>query len=111
MTEAEVWRKCSSCKKSVGFESNYWACNVSTCNRSRTFLVFCSVSCWDAHLGMLRHRDSWAVEMKSPNKAFWQLVLDGKENWPPREAKPKEEVQASAPKPSSGPKVIRRSKP
>ncbi|MGE3262354.1 MAG: hypothetical protein AB7K68_11290 [Bacteriovoracia bacterium] len=104
----EAWRKCSSCKKDVGFESNYWACNVSTCNRSRTFLVFCTVSCWDAHLGMLRHRDSWALEMKSPSKDFWEKVQAGQENWPPRETKAKEE-KAPAPKPaSSGPKVIRR---
>ncbi|MGZ3710675.1 MAG: hypothetical protein ACXVBE_02925 [Bdellovibrionota bacterium] len=108
MTEAEAWRKCSSCRKNLGFESPYWACNVSTCNRSRTFLAFCSVSCWDAHLGMLRHRDSWALEMKSPNKEFWAKVLAGEENWPPREAKAKEEKAPEAKPASSGPKVIRR---
>jgi hypothetical protein len=107
MEPAGVWRKCSSCKKDLGFSSPYWACNVSTCNRPRTFLAFCNVSCWDAHLGMLRHRDSWAEERISPTKEFWEKVLAGSENWPPRAAKEKEEPKPE-PKVSSGPKVIRR---
>lgn len=110
MEQEQIWRKCSSCKKPLSFGSTYWACNVSTCNRPRTFLAFCGVSCWDAHLGMLRHRDSWAEERKAPTKEFWQLVLDGKENFPPRAVKEKE--APPAPKPvSSGPKVIVRRKP
>ena len=44
------WKRCSSCKNAIGFERIYWVCNVSTCNRKRTGLVFCTVSCWDAHL-------------------------------------------------------------
>lgn len=106
----QVWRKCSSCKKDVNFGATYWACNVSTCNRSRTFLVFCKVSCWDAHLGMLRHRDSWAEEKIAPTKEFWAKVEAGEEVFPPRA--PKEVVEEKpAVKVSSGPKVIRRSKP
>jgi hypothetical protein len=54
------WRRCSSCKEPIGFETPYWVCNVSTCNRKRTGLVFCSVSCWDAHVPLLRHRESSA---------------------------------------------------
>jgi len=106
----DVWRKCSSCKKSLGFESPYWACNVSTCNRSRTFLAFCSVSCWDAHLGLVRHRESWAEERKSPSKEFWEKVLSGTEIYPPRAQKEKE-VEAPQKAISSGPKVVIRRKP
>ena len=61
-----TWRRCSSCKSDIGFGADYWVCNVSTCNRKRTGLVFCSVSCWDAHLPIARHRDAWAEERISP---------------------------------------------
>ena len=100
----DIWRKCSSCKKDLEFEKLYWACNVSTCNRPRTFLAFCSVSCWDAHLASVRHRDTWAEEKTAPNRAFWQKVLAGTEIFPPRP--PKVEEEKPAPKTSSGPKVI-----
>ena len=32
-------------------------CSVSTCNQTRTALAFCTVSCWDAHLPVARHRE------------------------------------------------------
>ncbi|HEY8278011.1 MAG TPA: hypothetical protein VIH99_00215 [Bdellovibrionota bacterium] len=101
------WRKCSSCKKSLPFSGKHWACNVSTCNRPRTFLAFCSVSCWDAHLGIVRHRESWAEERNSPNADLWEKVLAGSENWPPRAQKEKID-EAPVAKPSGPPKVIRR---
>src|SRR5207245_1887220 len=53
--EGSFWKRCSTCKKELPFVSTYWACNVSTCNRPRTALAFCSVACWDAHVPMLRH--------------------------------------------------------
>jgi histone H3/H4 len=34
-------------------------------------LYFCSVSCWDSHLSMVRHRDAYAVEAKAPSKEAW----------------------------------------
>lgn len=102
------WKKCSSCKKPIPFEALYWACNVSTCNRPRTFLAFCSVNCWDAHLASVRHRETWAEEKTAPDPALWARVLAGEENWPPREAREKTEEAPAAPKASSGPKVIRR---
>jgi histone H3/H4 len=49
----------------------HWVCSVSTCNRARTRLVFCSVACWDSHVAMLRHRDAWAVEAKAPTAEAW----------------------------------------
>jgi hypothetical protein len=66
------WRRCSSCKNSIGFERIYWVCNISTCNKKRTGLVFCTVSCWDAHLSVMRHRESWSEERRSPSRAEWE---------------------------------------
>ena len=72
MTDASSWRRCSSCKNPIGFGAQHWVCNVSTCNRARTGLVFCTVSCWDAHLAVVRHRESWALERKAPSQAEWE---------------------------------------
>ncbi len=61
------WRRCSVCKKELPYESKYYVCSVSTCNQKRTGLVFCSVDCWDAHLGFSRHRaDAGAIEEIAP---------------------------------------------
>ena len=56
----------------MGFGITYWECSVSTCNRKRLGLFFCSVACWDAHLPGARHREAWAVEQTSPTKLEWQ---------------------------------------
>ena len=72
MSDGDFWRRCSSCKTKLDFDVTYWVCNVSTCNRKRTGLYFCSVSCWEAHLPLMRHRESWAVETRSPGRAAWQ---------------------------------------
>jgi len=72
MTEAAFWRRCSVCKKEMPFAAGYWVCNVSTCNRPRTGLAFCSVSCFDAHLPTLRHRDAWAEEQRAPRREEWE---------------------------------------
>jgi hypothetical protein len=71
-----TWRQCSSCRAAIGFEQIYWECSVSTCARvARTGLFFCSVSCWEAHLPTMRHREAWAVEKRSPSEASWQRQL------------------------------------
>jgi hypothetical protein len=79
MTEAAadptLWKKCSSCKKSIGYGALYWVCNVSTCNRKRTGLAFCTVACWDAHQPMMNHRESWAEERTAPTAAEWAQTL------------------------------------
>ncbi len=62
----DAWRRCSACKEPIALRAPYWACNVSTCNRVRTALVFCSVSCWEVHLPEARHREAWAVEKQAP---------------------------------------------
>jgi hypothetical protein len=71
-TATDFWRRCSSCKKPIGFVTTYWVCNVSTCNRKRTGLVFCGTSCWDVHLPLMNHREAWAEERRSPTREAWK---------------------------------------
>jgi hypothetical protein len=66
MAQDGQWKVCSVCRKPIGYDRDYYECNVSTCNRKRTALYFCSVDCWDAHLPEARHREAWAVEKRSP---------------------------------------------
>jgi len=82
---SDTWRKCSTCKEEIEFNTTYWVCNVSTCNRRPLELVFCSVDCWDAHVPTMRHKESWAEERKSPKRGA-------------AEAKP-DEPKPKAPKP------------
>lgn len=70
------WRKCTTCKKPIGFCQKYWICSVSTCNRVRTGLVFCDLKCFDAHVPVLNHRDAGAFERKSPSQAEFQRSLE-----------------------------------
>jgi len=67
--EAEAWRRCSACKNPIALGATYWVCNVSTCNRKRTGMVFCTVSCWEVHLPVANHREAWAVEKQAPKTA------------------------------------------
>jgi hypothetical protein len=68
---AEMWMKCTECRTEIPYGATYWQCSVSTCNRSRMPLYFCSVVCWDSHLSTVRHRDAYAVEVKAPTKDTW----------------------------------------
>jgi hypothetical protein len=63
---AERWRRCSACKQDIALGAQHYVCSVSTCNRKRTGLVFCSVDCWEIHLPTERHREAWAVEARAP---------------------------------------------
>lgn len=63
--------KCTECRTEISYGATYWQCSVSTCNRSRMPLYFCSVVCWDSHLSTVRHRDAYAVEVKAPSKEAW----------------------------------------
>src|SRR2546427_6993447 len=69
MSDLPAWRRCSSCKKPIALGAPYWVCSVSTCNQKRTGLAFCTVSCWDAHLPVARHREAWAEERVAPARA------------------------------------------
>ena len=94
-TQSVTWKPCSSCKKPIGLNTVYWTCNVSTCNRKRTGLVFCSVECWDAHVPLYNHRESWALENRSP-KVLSQETEDA-----PKARSNDEERGPSAKKPIS----------
>jgi hypothetical protein len=67
------WRRCSTCKRVIGFGVPYWICSVSTCNRKGSAFVFCSMPCWDGHLPTMRHREAWAEEQRSPSREDWGL--------------------------------------
>ena len=69
MSDPSAWRRCSACKNPIAFGATYWVCSVSTCNQARTALAFCTVSCWDAHLPVARHREAWAEERTAPARA------------------------------------------
>lgn len=66
MSEATAWRRCSVCKNPIALAAIHQVCSVSTCNRPRTGLVFCSVTCWEIHLPEANHREAWAVERRAP---------------------------------------------
>jgi len=62
-----TWRRCSACKKPIAYGAAYKVCSVSTCNRKRTGLVFCSMACWDSHLPGANHREAWALDKRAPS--------------------------------------------
>lgn len=63
------WRLCNGCKRPIRYGAAYYVCSVSTCNRQRTGLAFCSVACWDAHLPLANHREAWAEDRTAPLSA------------------------------------------
>jgi hypothetical protein len=67
-----IWCSCSTCKKPIAFQQTYYVCSVSTCNRKRNGFFFCSVACWDAHVPIMRHRESWAEQHTAPSRATWE---------------------------------------
>jgi hypothetical protein len=71
---SEHFKVCSTCRKPIPFGSGYYQCSVSTCQRAKTALFFCSVECWDAHLPMMRHREAWAEAMKAPTRGEWEAL-------------------------------------
>jgi hypothetical protein len=88
------YRLCSSCKRELIFGGRYYTCSVSTCNRAKDPLTFCSLPCFEAHVPVVRHREAWAEEQKAPSREQWQASE--------REARDKEAAEkaaASAPRP------------
>jgi histone H3/H4 len=71
MENESVFRKCSSCKKDILTGSTYYVCSVTTCRGSATNYGFCSVTCWDAHIPIERHRgdSAGAIEKKAVTEA------------------------------------------
>ncbi len=72
MAEPNAWRRCNTCKAEIPFGGAYFACSVSTCNRRATDFAFCSLSCWDAHVPLFRHRDAWAEERRAPTREAFE---------------------------------------
>ncbi len=85
---AEAWMRCTECRTDIAYGAVYWQCSVSTCNRSRMPLYFCSVVCWDSHLSTVRHRDAGAVEVRAPSKDQWQSDQASAAAAPPPRAMP-----------------------
>ncbi len=50
------------CKKPIAYGAKVVRCSVTACNSGRLKLVFCSPTCWDAHLPTARHRNAAYVE-------------------------------------------------
>ncbi len=85
---SETWKRCNVCKREIPLEGNYYVCSVSTCNRKRTGLVFCSVECWDAHLPDAHHRsDAGAIEEKAPSRTEAARMRE-EQSSPPRPVEP-----------------------
>jgi hypothetical protein len=89
------YRPCNACKKSIVFNAIHYVCSVSTCTRKRTGMVFCSVSCWETHVPVLRHRDAWAVEERAPSKEAWAKEL-AEDNEKPEKPAPRIITSSSA---------------
>jgi hypothetical protein len=65
----EAFAVCSMCRKQLYVGERIFRCSVSTCNTGRVKLVFCSTSCWDAHLPTARHRNAAAIEEVATREA------------------------------------------
>jgi hypothetical protein len=108
--DASAWKRCSTCKKPIAFGRDYFRCSVSTCSRKGTDFAFCSVSCWDAHVPVLRHRDAWAEEALAPTAAEWQARQSAaveRSAEPPRSSMPPVSRRA-APAPSGAAEALPR---
>ena len=81
MSDRTHYRLCSSCKKELHFGAPYYVCSVSTCNRKRTGLTFCSVPCFEAHVPMVRHREAWAEEKMAPARDQWEAEQSAEREW------------------------------
>src|SRR5204863_5784501 len=93
---AEFWLRCTECKSEIAYGEKYYQCSVSTCNRSKLRLVFCSIVCWDSHLGDARHREAWAEEAHAPTREGWQREVAARETAAPEPPRPAPAVSSSA---------------
>ena len=100
----DVWKRCSSCKRGIAHGEVYWVCSVSTCNRKRTGLVFCSTECWDAHLGIVPHRESFAVEERAPSRAQAEVAARQEAASAPASPPARRRRIASSPGPAAQPR-------
>jgi hypothetical protein len=66
------YKLCSICRKPIDFGKSYFQCSVSTCNRGKVALFFCTLECWNAHLPDARHREAWAEPVTAPSREAWE---------------------------------------
>lgn len=66
LESATFFRRCSNCKKPIALGAKYFICSVTTCQRIRSPIQFCSPDCFEVHNEVERHKDGWAVEQKAP---------------------------------------------
>jgi hypothetical protein len=93
-----IWKHCNICKKPIPFRGEYFLCSVSTCNRKRTGLFFCSLPCFEAHLPTARHRDAWAEREVAPSESEWQAAQAAEASEPsPANAPPRAAREAATP--------------
>lgn len=63
---ADIWTRCNICKKPIAFGALWYRCSVSTCNKKRLALHFCSPDCWDAHIPDANHKSPMCIEEQAP---------------------------------------------
>lgn len=87
------FKLCTTCRKPIAFASDYYQCSISTCNRKKTALFFCSVPCWDAHVPVLRHRDAWAETARAPTRDAFMKELEAEQDEEAKEERMTDDTQ------------------
>ena len=62
-------------------------------------MVFCSVDCWEVHLPVANHRESWALEKRSPTRAEHERAAAAEAA---KERAPRRRIVREAPAPARG---------
>lgn len=70
--DQNFWRNCIVCKKPINFSTKYYKCSVTSCDKKRSPVQFCTVDCWDVHRSIMSHKSAGADEYQSPSKAQWE---------------------------------------
>lgn len=81
---ANAYKRCSTCKTPIEYGAEHYVCSVSTCNRPKLGLFFCSLPCWEAHVPEARHRDAWAQQQRAPSRAEHASALADQQSPPVR---------------------------
>lgn len=68
-TTQNYYRKCSSCKKEIGFGKIYQVCEVTSCKKH----AFCSVNCWNLHNEVMNHKSAGAIESRAPFTPYQEV--------------------------------------
>lgn len=63
---ADPFVVCSVCRHPIAYGAEYYRCSVSTCNRAKLALYFCTLPCFSAHVPDAKHRDAWAESVTAP---------------------------------------------